>query len=125
MPPQEFPNLRTLILPIDGPWHPMLVLRDMVHCGTLRAPNLCRLVISYSPQYAEFAIPAIPPANLALFITHHLELAPDRVLDELVLEKGKITLEDSGPAYGHALEVLENYVGAILAKPTETLTQPL
>ncbi|EJD40252.1 hypothetical protein AURDEDRAFT_127751 [Auricularia subglabra TFB-10046 SS5] len=125
-PPQEFPALQTLILPVDGPLHPLVQLRDMERCGKLCAPNLRCLVLSRVPDRSRQPLcPSIPPTNIALLIANHLALAPGRMPEELVLEEGWVTLEETGHECEHGLEVLESYVGTILVKPTDAFTQLL
>ncbi|EJD40237.1 hypothetical protein AURDEDRAFT_170618 [Auricularia subglabra TFB-10046 SS5] len=113
---QEYPALRTLILPLDynDKDHPLFNLQAMEGCGTLCAPNLRRLVISHVPDNFGRPIDPVSPANLALFIAHHLVLAPGRILDEIVLEQGHIMLEQNEDWCDHDREILESYVGTPL-----------
>ncbi|EJD40236.1 hypothetical protein AURDEDRAFT_170617 [Auricularia subglabra TFB-10046 SS5] len=120
LPSGELPALQTLILPIGTLGHPLLNVRAMKHCGKLRAPSLRRLVISHASNNLDWCQHPISPAALTLFITHHLDLAPGRVLDELVLEEGCIRLggNEIEYSYDYDLGVLDSYVATRLVMST-------
>ncbi|EJD37940.1 hypothetical protein AURDEDRAFT_187919 [Auricularia subglabra TFB-10046 SS5] len=122
LPSAEFPALQTFILPVRSPFHPLFIPPDMEHYGRLRAPALRCLVIAYAADAALYPVGSISPAHLALFVARHLELAPGRTLDELVLEQPGIRLDENEDEYDHGLEVLESYVGTIRVMSADSIS---
>ncbi|EJD33985.1 hypothetical protein AURDEDRAFT_131401 [Auricularia subglabra TFB-10046 SS5] len=120
--PREFPVLEILILPAASPFHPLSNLPYMRPCGRICAPSLRRLVIPYAPDATRYNIWPVVPADVVVFLTSHLELAPGRILDELVLG-GTVLRFEAGENEGDSdLEMLGNYVGAIRALSADVIS---